>query len=51
MATQDSTMAGAKRKNVDFGKSSSWENAFLSVWFASIHLCKYGWYYVKFFEI
>ena len=28
----------------DFEKPRSLENAFLSVWFAPIHQCKYGWY-------
>ena len=28
----------------DLGKPRSLENVFLSVWFASIHQCEYGWY-------
>ena len=30
----------------DFGRSIFLENAFLSVWFASIHQYKYSWYNV-----
>ena len=30
----------------DFGRSILLENAFLSVWFASIHQYKYSWYNV-----
>ena len=41
--TRGPTMVGAPRKSFDFGKPRSLENAFLSVWFASIYLCKYGW--------
>ena len=28
----------------DFGRSRSLEDPFLSIWFASISQCKYGWY-------
>ena len=36
----------AEGRVFDFEKSRSMENAFLSVWFAPIHQCKHGWYWV-----
>ena len=36
----------AEGRIFDFEKSRSMENAFLSVWFAPIHQCKHGWYWV-----
>ena len=44
VATRGPSMAGADEKRFDFGRSRSLEDAFLSVWFASIHHCKYGQY-------
>ena len=42
VATRGPSMAGTTEKRFDFGRSRSLEDAFLSVWFASIHHCKYG---------
>ena len=44
VASRGSTMVGTKEIIFDFGRSRSLENAFLNVWFASIHQFKYGWY-------
>ena len=47
MATRGPHHGWDQVKKNDFGRSRLLENAFLSMWFASLHQCKYGWYLVN----